>query len=136
VCMCVCVCMWDRHRVNSIPNFWIGIELELMNLMWNWPNGWNWYWLHVWCMHMHTPLRNCPSIENEHQHIQTTILSCFLATRDTINMSQKMASVGAKAVLVVTPCYYKGRMTNEALERHYTKVLDVLTGKYCLNPFI
>ncbi|KAK2151636.1 hypothetical protein LSH36_356g03025 [Paralvinella palmiformis] len=43
------------------------------------------------------------------------------STRDTINMSKKMASVGAKAVLVVTPCYYKGRMTNEALERHYTK---------------
>ncbi|KAK6178036.1 hypothetical protein SNE40_012875 [Patella caerulea] len=46
------------------------------------------------------------------------------STRDTIEMTNRMADVGARAVLVVTPCYYKGRMTNQALIQHYTKVAD------------
>ncbi len=46
------------------------------------------------------------------------------STRDTVKTSIKMAAAGADAVLVVTPCYYKGRMTNEALEQHYRKVAD------------
>lgn len=46
----------------------------------------------------------------------------ILATRDTVSMTQKMADVGAKAALVVTPCYYKGGMNNTALINHYTKV--------------
>jgi dihydrodipicolinate synthase/N-acetylneuraminate lyase len=35
----------------------------------------------------------------------------FLATRATIEMTQKMADAGADAVLVVNPSYYKGQMT-------------------------
>ncbi|KXJ18902.1 4-hydroxy-2-oxoglutarate aldolase, mitochondrial [Exaiptasia diaphana] len=35
-----------------------------------------------------------------------------------------MAQVGADAALVVTPCFYKGSMTAEALEQHYIKVAD------------
>ncbi|ELT93592.1 hypothetical protein CAPTEDRAFT_21733 [Capitella teleta] len=46
------------------------------------------------------------------------------STRDTIALTKKMAEVGADAVMVVTPCYYKGRMTNSALENHYIKVAD------------
>lgn len=46
------------------------------------------------------------------------------STRDTISMTQKMADVGSKAALVVTPCYYKGGMNNTALINHYTKVAD------------
>ncbi|ELT93590.1 hypothetical protein CAPTEDRAFT_134600 [Capitella teleta] len=46
------------------------------------------------------------------------------STRDTIALTKKMAEVGADAVMVVTPCYYKGRMTNSALENHYVKVAD------------
>ncbi|XP_063431540.1 4-hydroxy-2-oxoglutarate aldolase, mitochondrial-like [Mytilus trossulus] len=46
------------------------------------------------------------------------------STRDTVSMTQKMADVGAKAALVVTPCYYKGGMNNTALINHYTKVAD------------
>lgn len=46
------------------------------------------------------------------------------STRDTIVMSQKMADAGAHAVLVVTPCYYKGGMSNAALMDHYTKVAN------------
>ena len=37
-------------------------------------------------------------------------------------MSNKMADAGADCVLVVTPCYYKGGMTADAMLDHYTKV--------------
>lgn len=46
------------------------------------------------------------------------------STRDTILMCKKMAEAGAKAVLVVTPCFYKGLMTNDVLLSHFTKVAD------------
>lgn len=48
-----------------------------------------------------------------------------LATKDTVEMSQKMAAAGADALLVVTPCFYKGGMTNSALTAHYTKVITL-----------
>jgi 4-hydroxy-2-oxoglutarate aldolase len=44
------------------------------------------------------------------------------STRDTIVLTRKMAQAGADAVMVVTPCYYKGRMTNSAMEHHFNKV--------------
>ncbi|XP_072027577.1 4-hydroxy-2-oxoglutarate aldolase, mitochondrial-like [Amphiura filiformis] len=44
------------------------------------------------------------------------------STRDTIEMSTLMAEVGADAVLVITPCFYKGSMTADALFQHFTKV--------------
>jgi len=46
------------------------------------------------------------------------------STRDTIMVTKKMADAGADAALVVTPCYYKNRMNNEAMENHFTKVAD------------
>ncbi|XP_067671606.1 4-hydroxy-2-oxoglutarate aldolase, mitochondrial-like [Haliotis asinina] len=46
------------------------------------------------------------------------------STRDTITMTREMSSAGAEAVLVVTPCYYKGRMTSSAFIQHYTRVAD------------
>lgn len=46
----------------------------------------------------------------------------FVATRDTIDMSRRMADAGADALLVVTPSYYKNAMTNEALMQHFVKV--------------
>ncbi|XP_077113157.1 4-hydroxy-2-oxoglutarate aldolase, mitochondrial isoform X2 [Ranitomeya variabilis] len=48
----------------------------------------------------------------------------FRATQATIEMSRQMGEAGAEAVLVVTPCYYRGRMTSSALIHHYTKVAD------------
>ena len=36
----------------------------------------------------------------------------------------KVADLGADAVLVLTPCYYKNRMTAEALRRHFEAVAD------------
>ncbi|XP_068709536.1 4-hydroxy-2-oxoglutarate aldolase, mitochondrial-like isoform X1 [Montipora foliosa] len=46
------------------------------------------------------------------------------ATRDTIEMTSKMAEAGAEVALVVTPCFYKNQMTVEALEKHFVKVAD------------
>ncbi|XP_036439810.1 4-hydroxy-2-oxoglutarate aldolase, mitochondrial isoform X5 [Colossoma macropomum] len=46
------------------------------------------------------------------------------STRATIQMSERMASAGADCVLVVTPCFYHGRMGSRALIHHYTQVAD------------
>lgn len=50
--------------------------------------------------------------------------SLFLpvATQATVEMTVSMAQVGADAAIVVTPCYYRGRMSSAALIHHYTKV--------------
>jgi 4-hydroxy-2-oxoglutarate aldolase len=45
-------------------------------------------------------------------------------TRGTIALGRKVADLGADAVLVLTPCYYKNRMTPEALRRHFEAVAD------------
>ncbi|XP_028916633.1 4-hydroxy-2-oxoglutarate aldolase, mitochondrial isoform X2 [Ornithorhynchus anatinus] len=49
----------------------------------------------------------------------------FRATQATVEMTVSMAQEGADAALVVTPCYYRGRMTSAALIHHYTKVADL-----------
>uniref|UniRef100_A0A8C5Q528 4-hydroxy-2-oxoglutarate aldolase, mitochondrial n=1 Tax=Leptobrachium leishanense TaxID=445787 RepID=A0A8C5Q528_9ANUR len=46
------------------------------------------------------------------------------STQATIRMTEEMAKFGADAVLVVTPAYYRGRMTSTALIHHYSKVAD------------
>lgn len=46
------------------------------------------------------------------------------STRGTIAASRRAAKLGASAVLVRTPSYYRGRMTPEAFVRHYTAVAD------------
>ncbi|XP_069877446.1 4-hydroxy-2-oxoglutarate aldolase, mitochondrial [Dipodomys merriami] len=47
------------------------------------------------------------------------------STQTTVEMTLSMAQVGADAVIVVTPCYYRGRMSSAALIHHYTKVADL-----------
>ncbi|XP_004427971.1 PREDICTED: 4-hydroxy-2-oxoglutarate aldolase, mitochondrial isoform X2 [Ceratotherium simum simum] len=47
------------------------------------------------------------------------------STQATVEMTLSMAQVGADAALVVTPCYYRGRMSSAALIHHYTKVADL-----------
>ena len=42
----------------------------------------------------------------------------------TIDMSNKMAAAGADAVMVLTPCYFKGNMDFNALVGHYKAVAD------------
>ncbi|XP_047674485.1 4-hydroxy-2-oxoglutarate aldolase, mitochondrial isoform X3 [Tachysurus fulvidraco] len=47
------------------------------------------------------------------------------STRATIHMSERMASAGADCVLVVTPCFYLGRMNSSALIHHYTQITRI-----------
>ena len=46
------------------------------------------------------------------------------STRGTIDASRRAASLGANAVLVRTPSYFKPRMTADAFVAHYTAVAD------------
>lgn len=46
------------------------------------------------------------------------------STEETVYLSKKAAEVGVDAVLVVTPNYYKGSMTDAVLKRFYTTVAD------------
>ena len=39
-------------------------------------------------------------------------------------MTKAMAEAGAGVVMVVTPCYFKSLMNNQALEQHYMKVYE------------
>jgi len=46
------------------------------------------------------------------------------STMQTIQMTQDMAEAGADVAVVITPCYFKGRMTGPVLEKHFTAVAD------------
>ncbi|XP_010863895.1 4-hydroxy-2-oxoglutarate aldolase, mitochondrial [Esox lucius] len=46
------------------------------------------------------------------------------STRATVVMTERMARAGADMVLVVTPCFYKGKMDSRALVHHFTQVAD------------
>jgi len=46
------------------------------------------------------------------------------STRATIQMTNAMAQAGADAAFVVTPCYFKSKMTGPALEQHFRAVAD------------
>jgi len=46
------------------------------------------------------------------------------STRATVSLTRKAADRGADAVLVLTPHYYKSRMTTDALRLHFEAVAD------------
>jgi 4-hydroxy-2-oxoglutarate aldolase len=46
------------------------------------------------------------------------------ATHETIEVTRRMADVGADAAIVVTPSYYRGRMDGPTLVAHYAAVAD------------
>jgi 4-hydroxy-2-oxoglutarate aldolase len=46
------------------------------------------------------------------------------STRGTVALTRRAADAGGDAVLVLTPHYYKGRMTAEALRLHFEAVAD------------
>ena len=48
------------------------------------------------------------------------------STRATVDASRRAAALGADAVLVRTPSYFKPRMTPDVFVRHYTAVADAL----------
>ena len=45
-------------------------------------------------------------------------------TRATVALTRRVGGLGADAVLVLTPSYYKSRMTGDALRRHFEAVAD------------
>ena len=47
-------------------------------------------------------------------------------TAETIILSNKVAEVGADAVLILTPYYYKGAMKDAALKAHFIAVADAV----------
>ena len=49
------------------------------------------------------------------------------STRATIDASRRAAALGADAVLVRTPSYFKARMTADAFTAHYSAVADAIT---------
>jgi 4-hydroxy-2-oxoglutarate aldolase len=46
------------------------------------------------------------------------------STRATVALTRRVAELGADAVLVLTPHYYKARMTEDALRHHFEAVAD------------
>ena len=46
------------------------------------------------------------------------------STRATVDEVRRVAEAGADAVLVITPHFYRGEMTQNALTKHYTVVAD------------
>jgi 4-hydroxy-2-oxoglutarate aldolase len=50
----------------------------------------------------------------------------YESTRQTIAFSKKVAEVGADYVSIVTPSYFKKRLTDEALIGYYTDIADAL----------
>ena len=46
------------------------------------------------------------------------------STRETIQLTNKAAHLGAQAALVLTPSFYAGHMTDESLIKHFTAVAD------------
>ena len=50
----------------------------------------------------------------------------FESTRQTIEFSKKVADLGADFVTIVTPSYFKKRLTDETMIRYYTDVADAL----------
>ncbi|XP_028315963.1 4-hydroxy-2-oxoglutarate aldolase, mitochondrial isoform X2 [Gouania willdenowi] len=46
------------------------------------------------------------------------------STRATMKLTERMAAAGADTALVVTPCFFKGRMDSRALIQHFIKVAD------------
>jgi len=46
------------------------------------------------------------------------------STREAIAAARQAAALGVDAVLVRTPCFFKGQMTAAAFERHYSAIAD------------
>ena len=57
-----------------------------------------------------------------------------IGTKETIDLTNKMAERGAHAALVVTPAFFKSRMNSGAMLRHYTRV-SITTNKFYTKSF-
>jgi 4-hydroxy-2-oxoglutarate aldolase len=56
------------------------------------------------------------------------------STMTTVELTRDAARIGADAVLVLSPSYYKGRMTPEVLLRHFHTVADASPIPVILYP--
>jgi 4-hydroxy-2-oxoglutarate aldolase len=50
----------------------------------------------------------------------------YESTRQTIDFSKKVADLGADCVTIVTPSYFKKRLTDEVMIQYYTDVADAV----------
>jgi 4-hydroxy-2-oxoglutarate aldolase len=50
----------------------------------------------------------------------------LLGTAETIRLCHEVESVGADAVLIITPHYYRAQMKSQALIEHFTQVADAI----------
>lgn len=64
------------------------------------------------------------TIENFTKDKKIIVGTTCESTRGTISLSNKMADLGADAVLILPPNYFKGGMKEEVLYKHYTNVAD------------
>ena len=58
------------------------------------------------------------------EHMSIIAGSGCESTRETIRLTADCAALGAHAALVVTPHYFGGKMSDEALIKHFTTVAD------------
>lgn len=52
-------------------------------------------------------------------------LTFFSGTKETLRLTKEMADVGAGAVVVATPSFFKNRMNYDAMMKHYTTVMEL-----------
>lgn len=64
------------------------------------------------------------AIENFNKDKKVIVGTGCESTRETIILNKKMEDLGADAVLVLPPNYYKGGMKEEVLYKHYIDVAD------------
>jgi 4-hydroxy-2-oxoglutarate aldolase len=64
-------------------------------------------------------------VKNNFTNSKKLIAGTFCeSTKNTIEFSKKMADLGADAVLILPPNYYKGGMKDEILYQHFTDIAD------------
>jgi len=64
------------------------------------------------------------TIENNKTNKMVMVGTGMESTRDTIELTNKAADLGANCALIVTPFYYGGNMNDEALIQYFTQVAD------------
>ena len=69
-------------------------------------------------------------MEDKKKNIYEILIFIYSGTKETIDLTNKMAERGAHAALVVTPAFFKSRMNAEAMLRHYTHVSKIQIRNY------
>ena len=64
------------------------------------------------------------AVEVAPEHFQIIVGTGRESTRATIRTTSRAASMGASAAIVINPCYYTSRMTDQVLYDHYRAVAE------------